>query len=162
MPWDNGGPSKSMVELISTSYYVLIDTTPREHSLVISHPKLTIVQKESSDIELDFANLSFEVVSQLVGWFDELANEINSSRRPISILDNEDLQTTNPYIKSLVRQVDENCLSLTLDWPSPNAINRMRQPRMEEERIRQWNISFIVFMTKADGKAAEDEMQEFS
>lgn len=103
MPWDNGGPSKSMVELISTSYSVLIDTTPREHSLVISHPKLTIVQKESSDIELDFANLSFEVVSQLVGWFDELANEINSSRRPISILDNEDLQTTNPYIKSLVR-----------------------------------------------------------
>lgn len=58
--------------------------------------------------------------------------------------------------------MDENCLSLTLDWPSPNAINRMRQPRMEEERIRQWNISFIVFMTKADGKAAEDEMQEFS
>jgi len=86
----NGGPAKMMVELISTSYDAFTDITSRENRLVVSHPKLTIVQKESSEIELDFANLSSEVVSQLVGWFDEIANEIDPSRRPIGTFDNED------------------------------------------------------------------------
>lgn len=51
-----------VVDLISTSYVMFTYITPRLHGLVISHPKLTSVQKESSKIELDFANLSSEAV----------------------------------------------------------------------------------------------------
>ena len=41
----------------------------------------------------------------------------------------------------------------------PIANVKIMWPRTKEERRRQRNCGFVVFMNKADGQAAKDEMQ---
>ena len=89
--------------------------------MVISHPNLIIVQKESPEIELDFVNQNSRAVSQLLGWFDELDNEIDPSRRLIGTFENEYPQKNNHYVKIIPPQVDENCLPHIAGWHGPIA-----------------------------------------
>jgi U2-associated protein SR140 len=41
----------------------------------------------------------------------------------------------------------------------PIASVKIMWPRTEEEHIRQRNYGFVVFMNRADGQAAKDQMQ---
>ncbi|XWS72772.1 hypothetical protein CRYUN_Cryun02cG0069400 [Craigia yunnanensis] len=91
--------------------------------------------------------------------FDELPDDFDPSGKLPGSFDDGDPQTTNLYVGNLSPKVDENFLLRTFGRFGPIASVKIMWPRTEEERRRQRNCGFVAFMNRADGQAAQDEMQ---
>ncbi|CAN8252242.1 unnamed protein product [Cochlearia groenlandica] len=89
---------------------------------------------------------------------DELLDDFDPSGR-LGSFDDGDPQTTNLYVGNLAPKVDENFLLRTFGRFGPIASVKIMWPRTEEEKRRQRNCGFVSFMNRADGQAAQDEMQ---